>query len=211
MTVGSLQRRALGGVVLAALLGFASAAVAGTTLKTTVVKSAGVSFKYPGSWTTLARDPKALAAQQRQLAKHNPKIALNAAQQAQFLQSAKFRAVDIQEAAAGRFASNVSVQVVDQGGFPTSLDEFTAGARPEYNQEGLSLVGTSSVPVRGATAYRADARATVTVPDGRTLATRVSQLFIPRNAGNVTITVATSDDAAGTQLIDAILGSVRRL
>ncbi len=211
MSVGNLRKATVASIVMAALLGVGHPAGALTTYKTTAVSSAGISLKVPRSWTTLSRDPKALAAQQRQLAKHNPKVALNAAQQAEFLRSAKFRAVDDHAALAGRFASNVSVQVTEQGGFPASLDEFTTDARQEYASQGVTLVAATSVPVSGATGYRADTTATVSLPDARVVETRVSQLFLPRNAGSVTITVATTNDAAGAKLIGDILGSVRRI
>jgi len=198
-------------VAVSAALAVGPAVGAATTVTTAVVKPAGVSLQYPSSWTTLPRDPKALAAQQRQLAKRNPNIALNAQQQAQFLQAAKFRAVDLKAAAAGRFANNVNVQVDEQGGFPGSLDEFTNDARAQYEQQGVTVVGLSSVRVSGTTSYRADTRATVTKTNGTVLAARVGQLFIPRNAGSVIVTVAASDDATGARLIDAVLGSVRRV
>ena len=211
MPVGILRRLAPVVPAIAVLAVGASAAATTTTLSVAVVKPAGVSLKYPSSWTTLARDPKALAAQQRRLARRNPKIALNAQQQAEFLQAAKFRAVDLAAATAGRFASNVTVQVDEQGGFPGSLDEFTNDARAQYEQQGVTIVSLSSVRVGGTTGYRADTRATVTKTDGTMLAARVGQLFTPRNAGSVIITVATADDVTGARLIDAILGSVRRV
>ena len=211
LTVGYLRKVTLAGVVAAALAASGPPAAATASLKTAVITSAGISVRYPSAWTTLPRDPKALALQQRRLAKRNPKLALNAEQQAAFLRAAKFRSVDLGAAAAGRFASNVNVQVDIQGGFPGSLQEFTSTARSQYEQQGVTVVSLSSLQVSGTTSYRADTRATVARPDGTTLAARVGQLFVPRNAGSAIITVATADDAAGAQLIDTILSSVRRV
>ena len=211
MTVEYLRKVALAGAVATALLAFEPPAAATAPLKTAVIKSAGIAVRYPSAWTTLRRDPKALALQQRQLAKRNPELALHAEQPAAFLQAAKFRAVDLGAAAAGRFASNVNVQVDIQGGFPGSLDEFTNTARSQYEQQGVTIVRLSSVLVSGTTSYRSDTRATVARPDGSRLAARVGQLFVPHNAGSVIITVATADDAAGAQLIDTILSGVRRV
>jgi hypothetical protein len=158
------------------------------TWKTATLKAAGLSLRYPSTWT------------RRKIAKKSPE-----------LQREVFYAADLNAALADEVKSTISVQVVPTGGFASSLDQFTSDITPALKKMGATAVDASRVRVGGKRSYRADALLPFELPDGSSLSIRVSGLAVPHRGGGIIITVTTSADDAGTQLIDDVLGSVRRI
>jgi len=204
--------RRLLGIALVAAVGLvgvpAVAAVAATgsdSTTTAVVKPAGVSLRYPSTWTVAKQTKKSLAAQVKALSKTNPALAAQLAQTD--LTTAKFRAVD-PGAASGEVSGNVRVQLVKSPA-PRNLAAFTREVTQAYEADGDTVLGTHGVTVSGKTAYRVD----LTIPIAGTGATptvvRVGQLAVPRGSTSTVVTVGAPNTDAGAALIDTILNSVR--
>jgi hypothetical protein len=207
--------------LMIAALGISSivpvAALAGTApsdtphFRTVRVQAAGVSLQYPHGWIVFALTKQGVAAQQRQLSERDPRLAeaFSAEVQTVLLPGTRFEARDLGSAVAAGVSNGVTVQVV-RGGFPSSLTAFTSAREPSVEQQGGTVLNASTGTVRGAASYRLDVSLPVRRPDGTSISTRLGQLLIRRSGGRVVITVATSDDAPGSKLIDHVLDSVRR-
>ena len=202
------------GLVGTSLLTGSSIALATTTavhnapaqpLKTAQLTEAGISLGYPATWIRYRLTKQGLAAQQRQLAKSNPGLALTPSEQAQALKAYKFVAIDPDPSSAS-YQSNINV-LTFSGGFPSNLDEFTSVVSAEYQQRGATVSDTSTAAVDGETFYRVDLRSLVT-PRGQA---RISQLAVPHDGGGTLVSVPTEDNPAGASLVDAVLRSVRPL
>ncbi len=179
--------------------------------KTVRVQAAGVSLQYPHGWIVFALTKKGIASQQRQLAERDPRLAEAFAAEAQtvLIPKTKFEARDFGSAFAAGVSNGVTVQVVP-GGFPSSLMAFASAREPSVEQEGGTVLNASTGTVSGATSYRLDVSLPVQRPDGTSTRTRLGQLLVRRRGGRVVITIATSDNAPGSKLIDRVLNSVRR-
>jgi hypothetical protein len=192
------------------------AAPEATPTKTARVEAAGISLQYPADWTVMPRTKKELAAQKKQLARSNPDFAQLLVDRAQLEiqpDTVKFRAVDLAGAFnTGTGAGNVRVYVHAQSRFPRSLDEFVAGFKLATDATGGRVVNAEVVAVSGERAYRADiAMPAKTTADGSTTpAFRVHRLLLARGRGDVRVDVTTADEERSEELVDAILGSVRR-
>jgi len=205
------QRRVLlvAAVCLLAVLAPHASAVAATAdaTKSAKVPPAGISLRYPATWAIVPLTQKALEAQIKLLSKKNPKLAeaMNSAGSDAIAQQMKFRAQDLTGG-----ASNVSVQAL-RGRGPASLDDFTSVIAGEYKTIGATVLDTSEQRVSGTPGYRADVSLTVTLPDGSSTNARLGQLIIQNGSKLAIVTAASEDSAAGEQVIDQILGSVRLL
>jgi hypothetical protein len=205
--IGALAFGAIGPV--AALAGGATSKT--PDFKTVRVQAAGVSLQYPNGWIVFALTKKGIAAQRRQLAERDPRLAeaFSAEVQTVLIPDTKFEARDLGSAVAAGVSNGVTVQVV-QAGFPSSLTAFTSAREPSVEQQGGTVLNASTGTVGGATSYRLDVSLPVRRPDGTSISTRLGQLLVRRSGGRVVITVATSDNAPGSNLIDHVLESVRR-
>ena len=181
-----------------------------TKWKTATIKAAGLSLRYPSTWTRYTLTKKALAAEQRKGAKMNPQLAMTPAEQAQFLKRVVFYAADLVAALAGRLESNINVQKIANGRFPSSLDEFTSGITPGLKQEGATVLNTSAVRIGGKQSFRVDFLLPVKAADGSSVVSRIGQLLVPYGRGGDVMTVGTTADDIGAQLINRVLGSVHR-
>lgn len=207
-------------VVSTCVLTATAANSTGTTWKTATVKAADLALQYPSSWTQYPLTKKALAAQQRDVAKKNPHLALNSERQARFLRANAFWAADLKSAYAGRFLSNISVVKGRSGTLPADLASFTSMIMKNFQQVlGVTILNTSAVRIKGKqrpgeslNSYRVDLLASATKPDGSPVTGRVGQLYVPYKGGGADIvTITTTPDDAGVQLINRVLGSVSRI
>ncbi len=207
-------------VVSTCALSATAANPTGTRWKTATVKAADLSLRYPSSWTQYPLTKNALATQQRAIAKKNPHLALSSERQARFLRATAFWAADLKSAYVGRFLSNISVVKGRSGSFPADLASFTSMITKNYQQAlGATILNTSAVRITGKqrsgeslNSYRVDLLASTTRPDGSSVPARVGQLYIPYKGGGADIvTVTTTADAPGVQLVDSVLGSARRI
>jgi hypothetical protein len=112
---------------------------------------------------------------------------------------------------ASRFSSNVLVFVVNGGGFPSTLGDFTRAVESKATGAGLTVVNTSSVHVSGTQAYRSDLRYQLILSNGRSVALHEEDLFLSHGDGSVQVEVTTEDNPAGTKIIDDLSGSVHRI
>jgi hypothetical protein len=174
------------------------------------MRAAGISLRYPSKWTVLPTTKKRLGGIAKRLAKKNPKLAtvLKSQSLEASAQQLQFQAVDLSDPTS--FSSNLGVRSVSGSG-PSSLDAFTLVMSAQADRIGANLRGTSTTHVKAKRAYRADTAMTVNLPDGTAAPAVESDLFLDRGCAWTVVTVATRDDAAGAQLIDDILGSVRLL
>lgn len=188
-----------------------SASTAALTMSTAKVKSFDLALDYPSTWTVVAFDEKALAAQRKRLLKANPKLArvFDGEAQSALSQGYKFAAVDLDAKQSGEGASAVSIGAMS--GFPTSLDALVDAIGPLYEKLGATVIGSSAVRVSGKRSYRIDIRTTLKTLTGDELTMHMGQLVVPRGAGAALVTVGTGDSPEGAALIDRILASVREL
>lgn len=207
---------AVGGALLVALwIGGAAGPVGATDagpVTTTKVRAAGVALEWPRPWIVFARTKRGLAAQRKQLERSDPRLerAFEVELVAASDPTTRSYASDLGGVAGGGVASNVRVQVVP-GGFPSDLAAFVAARAPSVETIGGTVLNASTVEVAGETGYRLDVSLPVPKPDGTVVRTRLGQLLVRRGAGRVVITVGSSDDDAGSALIDRVLRSVRRI
>ncbi len=180
--------------------------------RTVRVKSASVSLQYPRGWIVFSRTREGIAAQRRRLSRRDPRLAeaLDVEAQTALLPSTKFEASDLSSAFASRVSNGVKVEVVE-GGFPSSLENFTSVRAPSVKQAGGTVLNASTVKVSGETAYRLDVSLPVPRADGTVVSTLLGQLLVRHGSGRVVITAAAADDQAGSTLIDHVLRSVQRL
>ena len=178
-------------------------AVATTTAK---VKAADISLEYPSSWYTAPVTKKAIAAQTKLLKKTNPKLAAALAESGVDASQFKLRAINPEAT-----GETVGVQLIEGQGSPGSLSDYKSAVIPGFEAVGATVLAAKTLKVSGKTAYRIDVTLPITLPDGSKQVTRLGQLVIPEGDDTVSINVAAIDDAAGQELVDDILGSVRRL
>jgi len=198
-------------VLMLSVTGAAGAAGAAATSTTTTrsaplihvtIPSAVISLGYPADWTVgqFAGLPKAT---QKKLAKLNPQLESDMAQASTVVKSSKFYA----EHPVAR--SDLMVNVVPNGGFPTTLADFRQGITEQFASQGATVQATSAKKIGGHTAYLVVATMTER-PDATTTLTELAgQLYVPNGDGATIVTIATTDDADGRSLMDSIIASVR--
>ena len=194
-------------VALVAASAMVTAASAGSTSMTTAnVKSAGISLKFPSTWTVVTLTKKGLAAAEKAESKTNPQVAaeLSKVDLSQF----KFYAIDRVEVAG--VYSNVNVGLAG-GAHGVTLAFFRDQQASQYKAEGSTLVDAKAVKVSGKNAFRSDATVPVTNSDGTITDWSQTQLAIPGATSTTWIEVSSTNDAPGMALIDSVIASVHHI
>jgi hypothetical protein len=191
------------------LPGIAAPSPTSPTMTAAHVKAAGIMLRYPSSWTALNYTGLSTA-QQKAIAKANPKLSVQAQTdaQTQAVKITKFYARDLAAEAAGEYASQVGVQVAGETGFPSNLDDFKQTVASGYKQIGGTVASATRRRIGGKTSYEATINFPLRLPNGSTLIAELGQLLLPHGNGVVVITVAAPGDATGTAVVRAILASV---
>ena len=207
-------------LVTVAFAGAATAAAAGDTASTgtTEIKAAGISLRYPDTWTVMPRTRKEIAAQEKQLASSNPQLAQMLVDHAQLdiqPDTVKLRLVDLVGALnTGTSAGAIRVWAHTYKHFPSTLADFDAEYRRVADLSGglLRIIKTTKLRIEGKSAYRVDQLTTPPkASDGAAIPDlRISRLCFARGTGDVCVDVTTAREA-GWALADEILGSVRRI
>jgi hypothetical protein len=200
-------------VALFALSALGAGAAPDTTAMTTAkVKGAGVSLKYPSAWSVVSLTKQGLAAQRKRWAKKDPKLA--AALANLDVSTIKFYAIHV-AGVAGEWgdvdvATFDSAQWSAMGGL--SLAGFREVVSGELKTGGATLVDAKLTKVDGKSAYRTDATLPFKNSDGTINERSSGSLWIPgETSGATVIAVASSDDAAGSALINSVLATVHHI
>jgi hypothetical protein len=140
------------------------------------------------------------------LAAQNPELAQQMKDSSALTaETSEFYAIDL---ATG---NDMSVMVLPGAGdeFPSDLRTF----REELGSDGLApgyeLVDVHRATVGGKRAFRVLARGSVMTPSGEEMASLVAQLVLQRGDDVILVVVGATDDEAGNQTSDDVLGSVR--
>jgi hypothetical protein len=181
--------------------------------KTVKITEAGVSFKYPNTWTVVPASHRDVMSKVKRIKKTDPMRAraLNNAAQVR-APGAVFFARDLDTATPRGGPNFVAVVLAKGAGFPSSLVEFQAAADRQSANAGLTVVNTSPATVSGSTAYRLDLEGPVTAADGSVQVVRTALLYVHTPGDSLSIvSVGAVDDAAGVAVIDRVLATVRQL
>jgi hypothetical protein len=175
------------------------------------VKAAGLALRYPSGWTVLSYTGLSKA-QKKAVAKANPKLSVQAQTDADSanVKNTKFYAQDLVAEQAGQYASSLSVEIVGQTDFPSSLSDFKQQIESGYKQIGAKISGVSTRSIGGKTSYEAIIDAHLHMPNGSPIDARLGQLAVPHGDGIAVINVTAPNDATGTALIHAVMESVHK-
>ena len=170
------------------------------------VKSAGVSLRYPSTWTVVPVTKRGVAAMLKSASKGHPKLAKLLAN----LDVSRFKFFAINLPGAAGAHRNVNV-VLDAAVHGTTLADVRDGFGPLLKADGSTLVDIKKVKVSGKSAFRVDNTFPVKGADGTITDWYQGTLVIPGATSGTEVSVTASDDGPGTALINTMLTSVRHI
>jgi len=176
----------------------------GAGTNTARVDDAGISVDYPSNWSV-----QPITADHIDSARTfgDRLFGLGGADVDSVAESTKFFAGEF----GGPAGKLLLVFTVRDSGIPATFGEFDSELKRLGGIPGLTVLGTSAVPVGDTTAYRVDVSLLVNLPDGTGAAVREGVLVVPVDGGATFIFVAAADDASADTLINDVFVSVRTI
>ena len=190
-------------VAASAVAAAASPTSTSTSMTTAAVKSAGISLKYPSTWTAVKMTKRGIASLRKLVVQKNPKLAavLSNVDVSKF----KFYALDVADGASTHATVNVLLSGDAQG---LSLADFRDQVGQAYKAAGGTALEVKTAKVSGRSAFRTDVDLPFKNADGTTTDESLGQLFIPRAGSSTVVSVSATHDATGEALINTVLASV---